>query len=202
MPIASNSVEAPETAATAPSVRSISARRVAVGTVYNLMGLGVPLILALAVTPYLIRTLGLDRYAVLSIMLVIIGYASLFDLGIGRSLTKMVAEKLGAGQEQEVAGWTATGLVLLAALGMLGAVVIAFAAGPLFGRLVKVPANLQAEVIQATARDGNRYSIRCSFGGAARYRRSVSGLSLHEHNSCLHGGLPRALPPLHCTLES
>ena len=132
------------------SMRSISARRVAVGTAYNLTGLGLPLIVALALTPYLIHILGLDRYAVLSIMWVIIGYASLFDLGIGRSLTKIVAEKLGAGQEQDVPGWTAAGLVLLAALGTLGTVMIVLVAGPLFGRFVKVPANLQAEVIQAT----------------------------------------------------
>ena len=64
---------------------------------------------ALVTIPWLIRGLGTDRYGIMTLSWMVLGYFSLFDLGLGRALTKMVAEKLGAGGEAEVPGlvWTA-----------------------------------------------------------------------------------------------
>ena len=48
----------------------------------------------------------------------VLGYFSLFDLGLGRALTKMVAEKLGLGLERELPCLvgTALGLMMVGAL--------------------------------------------------------------------------------------
>lgn len=69
-------------------------------TVLNLVGQCAPLLVAIFAIPLLIRGLGTDRFGVLTLAWVVIGYFSLFDLGLSRALTMLVAEKLGAGREQ------------------------------------------------------------------------------------------------------
>src|SRR5260221_9740565 len=83
-------------------------RLLARNTVWNLIGNGAPLIVAVFSIPILIQGLGKDRFGVLALAWTLIGYASLFDLGLGRALTQLVAKKLGAGEEREVPSivWT------------------------------------------------------------------------------------------------
>src|SRR5258705_13880134 len=74
-----------------------SGRLLARNTVWNLIGNGAPLIVAVFSIPILIHGLGKDRFGVLTLAL--IGYASLFDIGLGRALTQLVAKKLGSGED-------------------------------------------------------------------------------------------------------
>ena len=75
--------------------------RLSRNTVLNLVGQCAPLVVAIFAIPLLIRGLGTDRFGVLTLAWVVIGYFSLFDLGLSRALTMLVAEKLGgAGREQ------------------------------------------------------------------------------------------------------
>ena len=78
-----------------------SGRLLAKNTVWNLVGGGAPMIVAVFCIPILIRGLGTSRFGVLTLAWALIGYASLFDLGLGRALTQMVAKKLGAGEDRE-----------------------------------------------------------------------------------------------------
>ena len=66
--------------------------------VWNLLGTVAPLLVAVPAVPRLINGMGTDRFGVLTLAWVVIGYFSLFDFGFGRALTKLVAEKLGAGR--------------------------------------------------------------------------------------------------------
>jgi len=86
---------------------------------FNLLGYGAPLLAALLSIPYIIQGLGTDRFGILTIAWVIIGYLSLLDMGLGRALTKVVAERLGTGQTEEIPSfiWTALGMTLI--LGIL-----------------------------------------------------------------------------------
>ena len=74
--------------------RSLLARN----TIWNLIGQGAPLLVAIFAIPLLIRALGTPRFGILTLAEMVVGYYSLFDLGLGRALTKLVAEKLGAGK--------------------------------------------------------------------------------------------------------
>ena len=70
-----------------------------VGTVarhtgWNLVGQLLPVVVALVTVPLLIRLLGLERFGFLSVAWALVGYASLFDFGIGRALTRAVAQRL------------------------------------------------------------------------------------------------------------
>lgn len=60
-------------------------------TGWNLAGLVLPLVAALFAVPILIQQIGDAGFGLVSLAWVLIGYFSLFDLGLGRALTHMVA---------------------------------------------------------------------------------------------------------------
>src|SRR5689334_15506862 len=72
-----------------------SGRLLAGNAVWNLLAICSPLLVALVCLPVLKRGLGTDRLGIISLAWIIIGYFGLFDLGLSRALTKLVAEKLG-----------------------------------------------------------------------------------------------------------
>lgn len=86
------------------------------------MGQLIPAIVGLIATPAIIRGLGAERFGLLALAWLMIGYFSLFDLGLGRAVTKLVAERSVRGDTQElrIVVWTAFSLLLL--LGLVAAV--------------------------------------------------------------------------------
>jgi len=76
--------------------------------------------IAVVAIPPLIRGIGAARFGILSLAYIIIGYFSLFDLGIGRALTKLIADQLGAGEEDSIPPLAWTSMLLLLAMGVLG----------------------------------------------------------------------------------
>lgn len=105
-------------------------RRLAYSVVYNLLGQGIPLLAALYAIPVMIFALGDDRFGIYTLIWVVAGYFGLFDLGIGRAITKLVSEKIGSQQMGEVPAifWTALAVVMLS--GLIGAFLL-FAGAPL-----------------------------------------------------------------------
>src|SRR6266581_9065904 len=95
--------------------------------IWNLIGNGAPMFVAVFSIPILIHGLGKDRFGVLALAWALIGYASLFDLGLGRALTQLVAKKLGAGEEREIPSVVWTSLLLMLLFGLAGTGVIALA---------------------------------------------------------------------------
>src|SRR5271169_27238 len=100
-----------------------SGRLLARNTIWNLLGNGAPMLVAVFSIPILIQGLGKERFGVLTLAWALIGYASLFDLGLGRALTQLVAKKLGAGEDSEVPTLVWTSLILMLVLGLAGALV-------------------------------------------------------------------------------
>ena len=70
-----------------------SGPRLAKNVAWNFLGHGLPLLVGLATIPLLIDGLGVERFGILVLAWMIIGYFSL--LGLPRALTKLVAENLG-----------------------------------------------------------------------------------------------------------
>ena len=123
----------------------MESRRLARNAVWNLLSLVVPMLVALVAIPTLIHTLGSGRFGVLTLAWMLIGYCSLFDLGLGRALTRLVSEGLGDGAGLARAVWTA--LVLMFALGCVGAVMFTSVSGLLARSALRVPLALQAETV-------------------------------------------------------
>jgi O-antigen/teichoic acid export membrane protein len=116
---------------------------------WNLFGLVVPMAAGLVTIPFLVRGIGVERFGLLSLVWIVIGYFSLFDLGIGRALTKLVADKIGSGEEHAIPPLAWTSLFLMLLLGVIGALV-AFSFSPLLiHRVLRVPETLQAEAVRS-----------------------------------------------------
>lgn len=105
---------------------SVGRKRIALNSVWNVVGQALPILIAIATLPLIIRNLGLERYGLLSLIWVLIGYAGLFDMGIGRALTRLVARGLADGEHEAVSKLVRSGLCLLLGCGAL--VGLAFAA--------------------------------------------------------------------------
>ncbi len=126
-----------------------SGRMLARNTLWNLLGGGIPLLVAIFTIPLLIRGLGTHRFGVLTLAWMGVGYFSLFDLGLGRALTLLVSEKLGAGQNGEIPSLVWTALLLIAFLGVVGAAVLMGLSSWLVRGILKVPLGLQSETLNA-----------------------------------------------------
>jgi len=135
---------------TAPSsTNHTSGHLLARNTIWNMTGMGTPLLAALFSIPILVATLGAERFGILTLAWMVIGYFSLFDLGLGRALTKLVAEKLGAGQEQAIPPlvWAAMSLMLV--LGLTGTLVVILISPWLTQSALKIPHALQEETLRS-----------------------------------------------------
>lgn len=97
----------------------------------NLIGMGAPILLALLCIPQLIEGLGLAAFGLLSLVWVVLGYFSVFDLGIGRALTLALSQRLSQNDISRIGQLAYTGTVLATCLGALGGGVLALGAARL-----------------------------------------------------------------------
>ena len=118
-------------------------------SVLNLVVTAAPMVVALVAIPVLLSQLGPARFGILSLAWTVVGYFGLFDIGLGRSLTHMVSERLGADRSHEVPGLVWTGLLLLLAFGLIGTLVAWMLAPILVQDILRIPSGLQAESIAA-----------------------------------------------------
>lgn len=107
------------------------------------------MLVAIVAIPMLIEGMGLARFGVLAIAWMVVGYFSLFDLGLGRALTKLVAEKLGNSQGNEIPPLIWTAMLLMTVLSVLGAVAVAVISPWLVADVLNIPLELQSETLIA-----------------------------------------------------
>lgn len=116
-------------------------------TAYNLVGTIAPIVVALASIPIYISLIGEQRYGMLSIAWILLGYFGVFDLGIGRAAAQRIASLCDAHAARNKCFWTA--LTLNGALGVLGGLAIWPAAFYFFAHQFQIDAALQPEVLRA-----------------------------------------------------
>src|SRR5258708_8680701 len=73
----------------------------------------------------------------------------MFDLGIGRALTKLVADKLGTREEQVIPSLVWTSLVLMLLLGVVGSLTMWATSRWIVHRILRVPQELQTETLRS-----------------------------------------------------
>lgn len=115
----------------------------------NLAGILAPLVAAVVAIPALIGALGTERVGFLTLAWGLIGYLSLFDLGIGRALTLVVARRLADGDGPGAARAVWTGTALMGGLGTLAGAATALSARWIVTAALRIPAALQHEAVQA-----------------------------------------------------
>lgn len=121
-------------------------RSLAGSTAWNLAGQTVAPLVALLTIPFLIHGLGTDRFGMLSLAWLVIGYFGLFDLGLGRAVTRAIAEKLGARRDREVMPLLWTALTLMLVIGLVSSVAAMVFSPWLFDRLMTVSPALEREM--------------------------------------------------------
>ncbi len=99
---------------------------IAKNTMYNLLGYGLPLVLAVFCIPTLIKDLGEERFGILSLAWMILGYFSFFDFGIGRSLTKIISENIGLNQTNKIPALFWTSLLFMFLISFLVTISLSF----------------------------------------------------------------------------
>jgi O-antigen/teichoic acid export membrane protein len=120
---------------------------VALNSVWNIAGQSFPLLLAAFAIPILVRKLGVDRFGVLTLAWTLVGYFSLFDLGIGRAITKLLAEKIALKDSEAARSLIWTAIFSMALLGIcFGAGLFALAPW-LSHSALKIPPPLQSETL-------------------------------------------------------
>ena len=72
----------------------VGRRRLLSNTAWNVAGQLAPLVVGVLTLPLLIRLVGLERFGFITLVWVLVGYASIFDFGIGRALVRTVAAHL------------------------------------------------------------------------------------------------------------
>ena len=118
-------------------------------TGYNFLGSLVPMIASVVTVPYYLHLIGNDRYGVLAIVWLFLGYFGLFDPGITRAAVYHIARLAEDHEavERESVFWTA--LVVNIIFGLAGGLVLYLAAKPLFLLAFKMPESMRGEVMKS-----------------------------------------------------
>jgi O-antigen/teichoic acid export membrane protein len=120
-------------------------KRLVRNTLWNLAGNLAPLLVAFFCIPPLVRALGTSRFGILTLIWAVIGYAAIFDFGLGRALTQLVATKLGTEAQSDVPGLVWTSQLMMMGLGFGGTGALLLLSGWLAMHVLHVPADLQRE---------------------------------------------------------
>lgn len=128
-----------------PRQIEISSSLIARNTLLNFVGQAAPLLVGILAIPYVVHGLGTDRFGLLSLAWVVLGYFTIFDLGLGRATTKYVAEALGKGERNQIPQilWTAVSFQLI--MGLISATVLLSITDLLVERILNIPPDLVTE---------------------------------------------------------
>jgi len=126
-----------------------SRKALAKNSLINLAGFGLPLLVGLIAIPLIVRGFGIERFGVLTLAWAVVGYFSLFDLGIGRAITQSMAARLGSASARDVARLAWTGLLLMLVFSLIGAAIVASLSPWFVSAVLNVPQALREETIDA-----------------------------------------------------
>ncbi|MGA2411729.1 MAG: oligosaccharide flippase family protein, partial [Candidatus Binataceae bacterium] len=144
-------------------------------TLWSISGEVGPLALGLIAIPILVRELGVDRYGVLTLSYLVIGYLGLFDLGLGLAATQQISDALGAGDMDKIPSIFWTSIILIFLLGVCAAAIVAGASQWLVYDVLNIPAPIRGESLGVFLVLGASLpfvlSGSCSGGALAAYQR-------------------------------
>ncbi len=125
-------------------------------------GYGAQVIVAFALTPYILGSLGQTRYGIWALALGLTGYYGLLDLGLGAGITQYLTRYLAVKDYKSLNAAASTGVVALTSVGalvLLVSVAIAFSASSLF----RIPSGSASEVAMVIAITGASVGLQFAF---------------------------------------
>jgi O-antigen/teichoic acid export membrane protein len=91
------------------------------GIVSNWMGYAVQMVTAFVLTPFVLKSIGVEAYGIWSVAVGLAGYYGLLDLGIRSGLAQFIARAHAVGDQEEVNRFVSTGVAALAVIGFAAA---------------------------------------------------------------------------------
>ncbi|NCC05780.1 MAG: hypothetical protein EOM37_17465 [Proteobacteria bacterium] len=117
-------------------------------TLINLVGSIVPMAVMLATVPLFLGVLGEARYGVLALVWLVLGYFSVLEMGLGKATANQIAKAHDApAEERAEIFWTA--LLINAAMGVIGALILWLAGEYLLTSVLKMPDGFRQEATKA-----------------------------------------------------
>lgn len=117
--------------------------------VWNIAGATLPVAFGVFLMPAIVRRLGIPRFGLLSILWMLIGYFSIFDFGLSRTLTKMTADRYGSEREIEISSLVLTVFLIVVTSGCALSAVLSLSARWLVDSATSVPHQLHSEVVHS-----------------------------------------------------
>lgn len=114
-------------------------------TLWNLAGTAIPMVAGLALIPFTLSRLGSEAFGVLTLVWGLIGYFSVFDLGVGRALTVQLSQLTATGSVSDAGPLVRAGMLLTLAAGLLGVALIWLLAPGMANHWLKISPGLQDE---------------------------------------------------------
>lgn len=116
---------------------------------WNLLGLVVPMVVALGAVFPLLNLLGDERFGLLALAWTVTAFSGILDLGVGRLTTRLAADRIGRGAVQEVPSIIVTASRLAAVFGCVGAALVALLVAFDVHLLIKFERAISGEVANA-----------------------------------------------------
>jgi O-antigen/teichoic acid export membrane protein len=133
--------------------QSVSAsQRLTRNSIWNLAGQVAPMFIALITIPFLIKNMGTERFGVLTLVWVAVGYFGLLDFGLGRAIIQIVAKHRVHESKKSTAlidNQVHSALWLLFGIGLVGSACNWLIAPTLIQSVLNVPASLKTETLTA-----------------------------------------------------
>ena len=118
---------------------------VARNTAFNISGRGLSLLVGAVLMPFIVTRLGTQRFGVLSLAWTLVGYSSLFDLGMGTTAIKFISEARGGKDEETIPTILFSTVIVHTVSGVAGALILAALVPFAIHDLLRIPASLALE---------------------------------------------------------
>ncbi len=129
---------------------NISGKLIFYNISFNVIGKIIPLIIALFSIPFIVRSLGVEQFGILSLIWVSLSnYFGFFDFGLGQSTIKFIAEALGKKKKNNLPELVWTLLTFSILLGVVGTIVIIFINPFLVNNVFKISTGLRGTALKS-----------------------------------------------------
>lgn len=116
--------------------------------IWNFIGSLLPLLVGVMVFPLIIKAYGTERFGILTIAWSLVGYFSLFDMGLSRALTQMVSEKISKNtNDYEIVEMIHTAFRIMWLLGAIGGFILWLISSWLAHNVLSVSPGIEQETI-------------------------------------------------------
>lgn len=117
---------------------------------WNFLSNVFPLCIALIFLPLLIKEYGMERFGLIGLIWVVLGYFGLFDLGLSRALTQLVAASIGKKTSPvEISKLIHTGIILSILVGIIGGLMLYLFSSIIINHVLGISVYLNPEVVES-----------------------------------------------------